>query len=73
MGLVGNGQVNSTVNQVIVADVAEVVCEAMDLAEKPNPPSERLLSVLSSGLADGWFLSHRGSAMMEGRLGKGFK
>jgi 3-hydroxyisobutyrate dehydrogenase len=73
MGPVGSGQAAKAVNQVIVAGVAEAVCEAMALAEKLNLPRERLLSVLSSGAADGWFLRHRGLSMLESRFEKGFK
>jgi 3-hydroxyisobutyrate dehydrogenase len=73
MGPVGSGQASKAVNQVIVAGVAEAVCEALALAEKLNLPRERLLSVLSSGAADGWFLRHRGLSMLEGRFEKGFK
>lgn len=73
MGPVGSGQATKAVNQVIVGGVAEAVCEALALAEKLNLPQERLLSVLSSGAADGWFLRHRGQSMLENRFGKGFK
>ena len=73
MGPVGSGQATKAVNQVIVAGVAEAVCEALALAEKLNLPQERLLSVLTSGAADGWFLRHRGQSMMENRFEKGFK
>jgi len=73
MGPVGSGQAAKAVNQVIVAGVAEAVCEAMALSEKLNLPRERLLSVLTSGAADGWFLRHRGLSMLENRFEKGFK
>jgi len=73
MGPVGSGQATKAVNQVIVAGVAEAVCEALALAEKLNLPRERLLSVLSSGAADSWFLRHRGLSMLESRFEKGFK
>jgi len=73
MGPVGSGQATKAVNQVIVSGVAEAVCEALALAEKLNLPRERLLSVLTSGAADGWFLRHRGLSMMENRFEKGFK
>lgn len=73
MGPVGSGQATKAVNQVIVGGVAEAVCEALALAEKLNLPQERLLSVLSSGAADGWFLRHRGQSMLENRFEKGFK
>ena len=73
MGPIGSGQATKAVNQVIVGGVAEAVCEALALSEKLNLPSERLLSVLGSGAADGWFLRHRGLSMLENQFEKGFK
>lgn len=73
MGPVGSGQATKAVNQVIVAGVAEAVCEALALAEQLNLPRERLLSVLSSGAADSWFLRHRGVSMLDNSFDKGFK
>jgi len=49
MGPVGSGQATKAVNQVMIAGVAEAVCEAIALAEKLNLPSERLLSVVGAG------------------------
>ena len=73
MGPVGSGQATKAVNQVIVAGVAECVCEALALSEKLNLPSVRLLSVLGAGAAGGWFLEHRGASMLEDRFDTGFK
>jgi 3-hydroxyisobutyrate dehydrogenase len=73
MGPVGSGQATKAVNQVIVAGVAEGVCEALALAEKLNLPSVRLLSVLGAGAAGSWFLEHRGASMLENRFDTGFK
>jgi len=73
MGPVGSGQATKAVNQVIVAGLAEAVCEALALSEKLNLPSERLLSVLTAGAADSWFLRHRGQSMLENRFDIGFK
>jgi 3-hydroxyisobutyrate dehydrogenase len=73
MGPVGSGQATKAVNQVIVGGVAEAVCEALALAEQLNLPQKRLLSVLSSGAADGWFLRHRGPSMMDNQFARGFK
>jgi 3-hydroxyisobutyrate dehydrogenase len=73
MGPVGSGQATKAVNQVVVAGVAEAVCEALALSEKLNLPSERLLSVLTAGAADSWFLRHRGQSMLENRFETGFK
>jgi 3-hydroxyisobutyrate dehydrogenase len=49
MGPVGAGQATKAVNQVMIAGIAEGVCEALALGEKLNLPSERLLSVVGAG------------------------
>ena len=73
MGPVGSGQATKAVNQVMIAGIAEAVCEALALAEKLNLPSERLLSVVGAGAAGSWFLGHRGETMLENRFDVGFK
>ena len=73
MGPVGSGQATKAVNQVMIAGIAEAVCEALALAEKLNLPAERLLSVVGAGAAGSWFLGHRGKTMLENRFDVGFK
>lgn len=73
MGPVGSGQATKAVNQVMIAGIAEAVCEALALGEKLNLPSERLLSVVGAGAAGSWFLGHRGQSMLESRFDVGFK
>ncbi len=73
MGPVGFGQATKAVNQVMIAGIAEAVCEALALSEKLNLPSERLLSVVGAGAAGSWFLGHRGQTMLEDRFDVGFK
>ena len=73
MGPVGSGQATKAVNQVMIAGIAEAVCEGLALSEKLNLPLERLLSVVSAGAAGSWFLGHRGQSMMESRFDVGFK
>jgi len=73
MGPVGSGQATKAVNQVMIAGIAEAVCEALALAEKLNLPSERLLPVVGAGAAGSWFLGHRGTSMLENRFDVGFK
>ncbi len=73
MGPVGSGQATKAVNQVMIAGIAEAVCEALALAEKLNLPSERLLSIVSAGAAKSWFLEHRGRSMLENSFDVGFK
>ncbi|MGB7453043.1 MAG: NAD(P)-dependent oxidoreductase [Lysobacterales bacterium] len=73
MGAVGSGQATKAVNQVMIAGIAEAVCEALALAEKLNLPSERLLSIVGAGAAGSWFLEHRGQSMLENSFDVGFK
>ncbi len=73
MGPVGAGQATKAVNQVMIAGIAEAVCEALALAEKLNLPSERLLSVVGAGAAGSWFLGHRGETMLKNHFDVGFK
>lgn len=73
MGPVGSGQATKAVNQVMIAGIAEAVCEALALSEKLNLPSERLLSVVGAGAAGSWFLGHRGQTMLDDRFDVGFK
>lgn len=73
MGPVGFGQATKAVNQVMIAGIAEAVCEALALAEKLNLPSGRLLSVVGAGAAGSWFLDHRGKSMLESEFDVGFK
>jgi len=73
MGPVGAGQATKAVNQVMIAGIAEGVCEALALGEKLNLPSERLLSVVGAGAAGSWFLAHRGKTMLDDEFDVGFK
>lgn len=73
MGPVGSGQATKAVNQVLVAGVAEAVCEGLALAEQLELPRERLIQVLGAGAAGSWFLDHRGQSMLDGRYAEGFK
>jgi len=73
MGPVGSGQATKAVNQVMIAGIAEAVCEALALAEKLNLPSERLLPIVGAGAAGSWFLEHRGPTMLENHFDVGFK
>ena len=73
MGPVGSGQATKAVNQVMIAGIAESVCEGLALGEKLNLPSERLLSVVGAGAAGSWFLEHRGKTMLASEFDVGFK
>jgi len=73
MGEVGSGQATKAVNQVMIAGIAEAVCEALALSEKLNLLPERLITVLSAGAAANWFLEHRGQTMLDDQFDLGFK
>ncbi len=73
MGDVGAGQATKAVNQVIIAGVAQGVCEALALAEKLELPFDKLLSVLTGGAANSWFLEKRGETMLKDEFANGFK
>ncbi|VAW33913.1 2-hydroxy-3-oxopropionate reductase [hydrothermal vent metagenome] len=73
MGKVGQGQATKAVNQVLVAGVAQTVCEALAFAEKCKLPIEKVVEVLSSGAAGNWFLDKRGISMSKNEFEKGFK
>lgn len=73
MGVVGQGQATKAVNQVIIAGIAQGVCEALAMAEKLDLPSEKLLGVLTAGAANAWFLEKRGATMLKDEFGSGFK
>lgn len=73
MGGVGSGQATKAVNQVIIAGIAQGVCEALALAEKLDLPSDKLLSVLTGGAANSWFLEKRGETMLKDEFANGFK
>lgn len=73
MGEVGAGMATKAVNQVMVAGIAEAVCEALAFGVALGLPSERLLAVLTAGAANSWFLEKRGESMLQGRFEGGFK
>jgi 3-hydroxyisobutyrate dehydrogenase len=73
MGAVGAGQDTKAVNQVLVAGIAEAVCEGLALAERLGLDPERLLPTLAAGAAGNWFLEKRGASMLAGEFAVGFK
>ncbi|MDW8478570.1 MAG: NAD(P)-dependent oxidoreductase [Xanthomonadales bacterium] len=72
-GPVGSGQAAKAVNQVMVAGIAEAVCEGLALAERLGLDPEKLLPALAAGAAQSWFLERRGESMLRGEFGTGFK
>jgi len=73
MGDVGAGQNTKAVNQVLVAGIAQAVCEGLALSEKLGLDPERLLPTLMAGAASNWFLDKRGATMLKSQFGVGFK
>jgi len=73
MGGVGAGQNTKAVNQVLVAGIAQGVCEGLALGEALGLDPEVLLPTLLSGAAGCWFLEKRGATMLRNEFSGGFK
>ena len=73
MGRVGAGQNTKAVNQVLIAGIAQAVCEGLALGEALGLEPERLLPTLQSGAAACWFLDKRGATMLGDEFKVGFK
>jgi 3-hydroxyisobutyrate dehydrogenase len=73
MGPVGAGQSTKAVNQVLVAGIAQGVCEGLALGEALGLDADVLLPTLASGAAGCWFLDKRGATMLRNEFGGGFK
>lgn len=73
MGATGNGQATKAVNQVLIAGIAEAVCEGLALGDRLQLPHEELLQVLQAGAAGCWFLEKRGHTMLDSEFSQGFK
>lgn len=73
LGPSGSGQAGKAVNQLMVAGIAEAVCESLALMERLDLPSEYMLELLSGGAAGNWLLDKRGRSMLESRFDVGFE
>ena len=73
LGASGAGQSAKAVNQLMVAGIAEAVCEALALVERLNLPQAPMLELLSSGAAGNWFLDKRGKTMLVDSFEVGFE
>ena len=73
MGPVGAGQSTKAVNQVLVAGIAQGVCEGLALGEALGLDPDVLLPTLGSGAAGCWFLDKRGATMLRNDFRGGFK
>jgi 3-hydroxyisobutyrate dehydrogenase len=73
MGTVGAGQNTKSVNQVLVAGIAQGVCEGLALGQALGLDPEVLLPTLMGGAAYAWFLEKRGATMLRNEFSVGFK
>lgn len=73
MGDIGAGQNTKAVNQVLVAGIAQAVCEGLALGEKLGLDPAALLPTLGAGAAGNWFLEKRGATMLRDEFTVGFK
>jgi 3-hydroxyisobutyrate dehydrogenase len=73
MGPVGAGQNTKAVNQVLVAGIAQAVCEGLALGQALGLEADKLLPTLGAGAAGCWFLEKRGATMLRGEYTVGFK
>lgn len=73
MGASGSGQSTKAVNQVLVAGIAQAVCEGLALGQKLGLAPELLVPTLAAGAAGNWFLDKRGATMLADNFQPGFK
>jgi 3-hydroxyisobutyrate dehydrogenase len=72
LGPSGAGQSAKAVNQLMVAGIAEAVCESLALMRRLDLPSEPMLELLGGGAAGNWFLDKRGRTMLADSFETGF-
>ena len=73
LGGPGSGQATKAVNQVLVAGIAQAVCEGLALGEKLGLAPEQLVPTLAAGAAGNWVLDKRGLTMLADDFRPGFK
>jgi 3-hydroxyisobutyrate dehydrogenase len=73
LGGSGAGQATKAVNQVLVAGIAQAVCEGLALGEKLGLSADLLVPTLAAGAAGNWFLEKRGTTMLASNFTPGFK
>jgi 3-hydroxyisobutyrate dehydrogenase len=73
MGQCGAGQATKAVNQVLVAGIAQAVCEGLAFGEALGLNADSLVPTLAAGAAGNWFLDKRGATMMAESYTPGFK
>lgn len=70
MGEVGAGQNTKAVNQVLVAGIAQAVCEGLALGEALGLSADKLLPTIGAGAAANWFLDKRGATMLRSEFSR---
>jgi 3-hydroxyisobutyrate dehydrogenase len=73
LGDVGAGQATKAINQILVAGIAQAVCEGLALGEALGLDPARLIPTLGAGAAGNWFLDKRGATMLRDEFSVGFK
>lgn len=73
MGGIGAGQNTKAVNQVLVAGIAQAVCEGLALGQALGLDADTLLPTLGAGAAGNWFIEKRGATMLRDEFSVGFK
>ena len=73
MGPTGAGQATQAVNQVLVAGIAQAVCEGLAFGEALGLKPESLVPTLAAGAAGNWFIDKRGATMLADNFMPGFK
>jgi 3-hydroxyisobutyrate dehydrogenase len=73
MGPTGAGQATKAVNQVLVAGIAQAVCEGLAFGEALGLNPDSLVPTLAAGAAGNWFLDKRGATMLAKNYTPGFK
>ncbi len=73
MGPSGAGQATKAVNQVLVAGIAQAVCEGLAFGEALGLNPDSLVPTLAAGAAGNWFLDKRGATMLAKNYTPGFK
>lgn len=73
MGPTGAGQATKAVNQVLVAGIAQAVCEGLAFGEALGLKPESLVPTLAAGAAGNWFIDKRGATMLADNFMPGFK
>lgn len=73
LGDTGAGQATKAINQILVAGIAQAVCEGLALGEALGLDPDRLIPTLGAGAAGNWFLDKRGATMLRDEFSVGFK